>query len=339
MKTYISKPELGFPELEIQNNEEMMKFLGLQDSRKLKILFRKGGIDSKFSTYNFKENKSNEDMTKMCFKAIEKLFIKNKITAKDIDCIITCSNSVDQQLPGLSSRIFSEIAFNKDIHNYPIFGLGCGAFISAINLSNTLLKDDNINNILVVCCEAQTIKYLNNLDSDNNGQLMMLTLFGDGACATLITKDSSFDNSNLQVIDTKVSTHYSNSMSMKNEIVHLDEKLLENISPHIYELVSSLLEKHNLKKEDIKHWVMHSGGKKILAGVKKLFDLTDNQMQPSVQIYKEYGNISCASVPAGLNRLYTLSKENKYVKNSGDLGIVLGFGSGFFLGASLVKYL
>ncbi|WFD11279.1 3-oxoacyl-[acyl-carrier-protein] synthase III C-terminal domain-containing protein [Tepidibacter hydrothermalis] len=339
MQTYISKPEVGFPKLEIKNNAEMMEILGLQDSRKLRILFKKGGIDKKFSTYNFKENKYNEDMTKMCFKSIKKLFINNKITAKDIDCIITCSNSVDQQLPGLSSRLFSEIDFNKSIHNYPIFGLGCGSFISAINLSKTLLKDDNINNILVVCCEAQAITYLDNLDPNDNGQLMSLTIFGDGASSTLITKDNSFNNNCLQVIDTKISTHYSNSMSMANNKIHLDEKLLENISPHIYKLVSSLLEEHDLKKEDIKHWVMHSGGKKILAGVKKLFDLSDDQMQPSLQVYKEYGNISCASVPVGLNRLCTLSEQKEYIKAPGDLGIVLGFGSGFFLGASLVKYL
>ncbi|WP_187296310.1 3-oxoacyl-[acyl-carrier-protein] synthase III C-terminal domain-containing protein [Tepidibacter mesophilus] len=339
MQTYISKPEIGFPKSEIRNNTEMMNILGLQDSRKLKILFKKGGVNTKFSTYNFKENKSNEDMTKMCFESIEKLFINNKITAKDIDCIITCYNSTDQQLPGLSSRLFSEIDFNKNIHNYPIFGLGCGAFVSAIKLSNTLLKDENIKNILVVCCEAQTHMYFENSDPNDNGQLMSVTIFGDGASATLITKDSSFNCNKLQVIDTKVSTCYSNSMSMKNNIVHLDEKLLENISPHIYDLVSSLLEEHGLKKEDIDHWVMHSGGKKILAGVKKLFDLSDDQMLPSLQVYKNYGNISCASVPVGLNRLYTLSEDNKYMKNPGDLGIILGFGSGFFLGASLVKYL
>ena len=40
MQTYISKPEIGFPELEIRNNTEMMEILGLQDSRKLKILFK-----------------------------------------------------------------------------------------------------------------------------------------------------------------------------------------------------------------------------------------------------------------------------------------------------------
>lgn len=338
MKAYITKPELGFPKLEIRNDENMLNLLGLQDSRKLKILFRKSGIEKKFSAYDFKEKKVSEDMTEMCFSAIEKLFKNNNITAEDIDCIITCHNSTDQQLPGLSSRIFSKINFKKDIHSYPIFGLGCGAFVSAINLSKTLLRDDNIKNILVLCCETQTNIYLDNIDPDDNGKLMTLTIFGDGAAATLVTSNDLSNNNKIEVLDTKILTHYSNSMSMANNKVHLDEQLLENISPYIYELVSSLLEKNNLQKDDISHWIMHSGGKKILAGVKKLFDLSDEQMSPSVQIYNDYGNISCASVPAGLNRLYDLVEEEKYNKNPGDLGIILGFGSGFFLGASLVKY-
>ncbi|PAB59098.1 3-oxoacyl-[acyl-carrier-protein] synthase III C-terminal domain-containing protein [Anaeromicrobium sediminis] len=339
METYVIKPEVGFPELEIYNNEEMMDLLGLRDSRKLKVLFRKGGVSKKFTTFDFNEKKVNEAMTEMCFKSIEKLFKNNNISPQDIDCVITCCNSSDQQVPGLSSRLFSRIDFRKDIHNYPIYGLGCGAFLAAINMSKSLLKDENMKNVLVVCCEAQTNSFMDNIDPNNDGKLIGLTIFGDGAAAALVTKDDSFENNKIHVLDTQVLTHYSDSMTMTNSEVHIDEKLLEKISPHIQKLVTSLLEKHNIDKNEVKHWVMHSGGKKILAGVKKLFDLNDDQMKPSVEIYNTCGNMSCASVPAGLNRLYSLAEEENYIKNSGELGIVLGFGSGFFLGVSLVRYL
>lgn len=339
MGTFLLKPETCFPRSEIFNDEDMMKILGLENSRKLRVLFKKSDINKKYSLYNFDKKTLNESMADICFGAISKLLKKNNIAEEDIDCVIACYNSNDEQLPGLSSRLFERFSFKKGIHNYPLFGLGCGAFIGAINLSKHLLLDDSIKNVLVVCCEAQTQLYDKNIDPDNDSVLMGLTLFGDGASAAIITRDSYLGKNKHEIIDVKVATSYSNSMSMKNDIVYLDDMLLENISPHIYELVRNLLNENNTEISEIKHWIIHSGGKKILEGVKRLFNLTETQMLPSIQSYRDHGNVSCASVPIALNKLYALSEDGLYEKEQNDLGVILGFGSGFFLGATLVRYL
>ncbi len=315
-----------------------MRILGLEDSRKLRVLFKRSEINKKYSLYNFYNKTLNESMSDICYGAVSELFAKNNIDAKDIDCVIACYNSNDEQLPGLSSRLFERFDFKKEIQNYPLFGLGCGAFIGAINLSKRLLMDDSINNVLVICCEAQTQLYDKNIDPDNDSVLMGLTLFGDGASAAIVTRDASLGKDKQEVIDVKIATSFSNSMTMKNDIVYLDDMLLENISPHIYELVRNLLNENNIEISDVKHWVIHSGGKKILEGVKRLFNLTETQMYPSMQSYRDHGNVSCASVPIALNKLYALSGDGLYTKEHNDLGIILGFGSGFFLGASLVRY-
>ena len=338
MKTYLLKPETFFPKLKIQNSVELAQQLGLQDSRQLKALFRLSGINTKYSLYDFKEDKLNEKMLDICVGAINKLFETNNIVAKDIDGIIACYNTSDMQVPGLTSRLFEMIDFKHDIHNYPLFGLGCGSFLSAINLAQHLLLDETINNIIIVCCDVSTLCYPANSDASDLGQMMSIALFGDGAAATLVTKDGNLGDEKAEILDIQVATHFGTSMTMTNGTMHLDEMLLENISPYVVELVEALLANNNLDFDQIKHWVIHSGGKKILLGVKKLFNLSDSQMLPSMQSYRDYGNISAASVPTALNKLYSLG-DTGYVKEDGDLGIILGFGSGFFLGASLVKYL
>lgn len=338
METYLLKPETCFPKLKIHNNIELAQKLGLQDSRQLKILFRLSGIDAKYSVYNFKENKLNEKMTDICSGAVNKLLETNNIDAKEIDGIIACHNTSDMQVPGLTSRLFEMIDFKHEIHNYPLFGLGCASFLGAINLAQRLLLDRTINNILIACCDVSTLCYTANSDVNDAGQMMTIALFGDGAAATLVTKNSNLKGAKAEILDTKVATHFSASMTVTNGTAHLDEMMLENISPYVSELVDSLLSNHNLGPDEIKHWVIHSGGKKILSGVQKLFNLSDCQMLPSMQSYRDYGNLSAVSVPSALNKLFSLC-DTSYPKKSGDLGIILGFGSGFFLGASLVRYL
>lgn len=338
MSIFVLEPTIALPNYEVSKVDALLDFLELEENRKLKILFRKSGIKKRHFFVNFDNEELNQTMMEVCLEASKKLFDNHEIDPKEVDCIITCFNSAEIQLPGLSSRLFKNIGFKKEISHYPLVGLGCGAFTGAVDLARKLLKSEDIRNVMVVCCESHSPFFKENLDLDDNGKLTALTIFGDGASAAIISKNDIEGKMAAEIIDTKVATHYSESMTMENNRAYLDKMLFKNITPHVNSLVNSLLEDNGLSTTQVNHWVMHSGGKKILNGVRDLFGLSDTQMAPSMQCYQEYGNLSCASVPIALNRLYTLNKQEKYTIESGDYGVILGFGSGFYLGANLVKF-
>lgn len=338
MSIYVLEPTIALPNHEVNKVDDLLKFLELKENRKLNILFRKSGIKKRHFFVNFDNEELNQTMMEVCLEASKKLFANYRIEPGDVDCIITCFNSAQIQLPGLSSRLFKTIGFKEEIPHYPLVGLGCGAFTGAVDLARKLLKSEDVHNVMIVCCEAHSPFFKENLDLDDNGKLTALTIFGDGASAAIISKDVMEAKTAAEIIDTKVATHYSESMTMVNNRAYLDKMLFKNIAPHVETLIKTLLKDNGMSINDVDHWVMHSGGKKILNGVKNLFGLSDIQMAPSIECYQEYGNLSCASVPIALNRLYSLNKQNKITIKPGDYGVILGFGSGFYLGANLVRF-
>jgi predicted naringenin-chalcone synthase len=56
------------------------------------------------------------------------------------------------------------------------------------------------------------------------------------------------------------------------------------------------LAKTGLTKQDIAHWCIHPGGKKILEAVQKTLSLNNDNLQASYDVLKNYGNMSSPSI-------------------------------------------
>ena len=61
-------------------------------------------------------------------------------------------------------------------------------------------------------------------------------------------------------------------------------------------------ERNKLEKEDITHWCIHPGGKKILEAVHNSLGFTNGQLQYSYDVLSDYGNMSSATVLFVLKR-------------------------------------
>jgi predicted naringenin-chalcone synthase len=60
--------------------------------------------------------------------------------------------------------------------------------------------------------------------------------------------------------------------------------------------------------EDVSHWCLHPGGKRILQAVHKCLGFTNGQLQCSYDTLQEVGNISSATILFVLKRL--MSQKN-----------------------------
>jgi predicted naringenin-chalcone synthase len=66
---------------------------------------------------------------------------------------------------------------------------------------------------------------------------------------------------------------------------------------------SSILEKNNLKIEDIDHLIFHPGGKKIVQTVESLFSSLGKNIDDTKEVLRLYGNMSSATVLYVLERI------------------------------------
>ena len=83
-----------------------------------------------------------------------------------------------------------------------------------------------------------------------------------------------------------------------------------------------MLEKINKKINDIKHFAIHPGGKKILEVVEKELGIEKEQNQPAYTILNNFGNMSSPTV------LFVLKEIFKNLNQEDENSLVLSFAFG-----------
>ncbi len=108
----------------------------------------------------------------------------------------------------------------------------------------------------------------------------------------------------------------------------LPKIILEQAVPEVKKILNSL----GIKKEEIKHWALHPGGRAILDSLQNGLELNDDNMKPSRDVLNNYGNMSSASI---LFVLKEILKTRDIEQN--DLCCAVAFGPGLSMEIALLK--
>ena len=87
-----------------------------------------------------------------------------------------------------------------------------------------------------------------------------------------------------------------------------------------------------MNKDDIKFWALHPGGRAILDSLQNGIGLTDEQMLPSRNVLKKYGNMSSASILFVLKKILELNDFSK-----GDCCCAVAFGPGLTMETAIFR--
>jgi len=88
-----------------------------------------------------------------------------------------------------------------------------------------------------------------------------------------------------------------------------------------------------LKKDDIRHFVLHSAGRRVIEQARRLMDLDDSQVAHSRFVLRRFGNMSSATVVFVLEE--TLNSGQPVV---GDWGLMIALGPGFAAEGALLRW-
>ena len=84
----------------------------------------------------------------------------------------------------------------------------------------------------------------------------------------------------------------------------------------LIQLLYNALENARLNKNDISHWCIHPGGKRILTSIEKSIDITSGDLQHSYNVLKNYGNMSSPTILFVLKEIMDSLKNNKEKKTN-----------------------
>jgi alkylresorcinol/alkylpyrone synthase len=104
----------------------------------------------------------------------------------------------------------------------------------------------------------------------------------------------------------------------------LSPEVPDTVIKHLGSDVDGFLAENGFKRSDIKSWVMHTGGPKVLEATATALNISEKDLSASWECLKKVGNISSTSVLLVLEDVYTHRRPAP-----GTLSILAAMGPGF----------
>ena len=291
------------------------------EKRKLKFLYHQSAIKTRYSTlpdyslnagdwrfYPASENLEpfpnleqrmdwyNQSAPKLSVTAVEKC-ISQKIHKKEITHLITVS-CTGMSAPGLDLQIMEWMDLPKNIFRTSVNFMGCYAAIHALKLADEFCKNEVDAKIVIVCTELCTLHFQKENTADN---IAASLLFGDGSAAVLVTHDqAALQGFTIKSFYSEVGfsgkEHMSWQLSSSGFLMKLSGYVPGLIEQDFNLLLQNALKNGDTRLEEISHWCIHPGGKRILAAIEKNTAILPEDLKFSYQVLHEYGNMSSPTI-------------------------------------------
>jgi alkylresorcinol/alkylpyrone synthase len=250
------------------------------------------------------------------------------VAARDVDLLITTS-CTGIMIPSLDAHLCNDLGFRPDVRRLPITALGCSGGAAALARAHDFLVGFPNARVLVVSVELPSLS-LQRADV-SLANLVSTALFGDGAAAALLEGGGCQrdDVRGIHILETLAhifpASTYALGFDLLDDGFHsvLSKDVPLLLKTEIARLVRTLAERRGLSRDDLSCFVLHPGGRKILAFAEEELGLRRDDTQPSWDTLRDFGNQSSASVLFVLHAWRTTRQPE-----SGAHGILAAFGPG-----------
>jgi alkylresorcinol/alkylpyrone synthase len=168
-------------------------------------------------------------------------------------------------------------------------------------------------------------------DDASVANLVATGLFGDGAAAVVMAGAARANGaSGPRVVATRSVLYPDTEWVMGWDVgdggfkVVLSAKVPEVIEARIGADVDAFLAEHRLSRGDVRHWVAHTGGPKVIEAFRRALALPPAALERSWRSLREVGNLSSASVLFVLGDFLDAKDAHP-----GDVGLLAAMGPGF----------
>ena len=338
-------PQYEHPQKTILGFMEDMYQLDAPESRKLAYIYKQSGIEKRYSVipdYSlprdewevFPQTDRDEflllDERMKLYRAnalpltlkAAKCCIQDHLLSNQITHLITVS-CTGMSAPGLDLQLAECLKLPADIFRTSVNFMGCYAAVHALKLAKLICDSSPNANVLIAVTELCTIHFQKEYNVDNAASSL---LFADGSAAILVSSSMkgkrgiSLKNFHSQII-YKGKADMSWELSSKGFLMSLSSYIPDIIQQDISGLLQNVLNANQLKREDISHWCIHPGGKKILDAIEQQLKLDPCDLQYSRKVMANYGNMSSPTILFVLKEILDNARDIDHI-----FGIAFGPG-------------
>jgi 3-oxoacyl-[acyl-carrier-protein] synthase-3 len=297
-------------------------------------------IDQKTGIHCRHLSAPDECASDLGYSAAEKLFTSGVCRREEIDYLLFCSQSADYLLPATACLLQDRLALPTCAGALDI-NLGCSGFVYGLGLAEGLIVAGQATNVLLITADTYS-KYIREDDKASR------TVFGDGAAATLIRSSDAgptigpfeygTDGSGAKriiVLDSGArkcrTIRQPGSANKAPEYLYMDgPSVFSFVVKMIPGLVTRVLAKAGLKKEEVDLFVFHQANQYLLEEISMMLGLPRDKVQITL---KDCANTVSSTIPIALKHAI---QEGKL--KAGDCVMLIGFGVGFSWAAAIVRW-
>jgi predicted naringenin-chalcone synthase len=236
--------------------------------------------------------------------------------------------------PGLDLYLAKKLGLRSSIRRTFVGHMGCFAAFPVLRVAMDSLAARPDELVIVNASEYSSLQFRGDPEPE---QIVIMGLFGDASCTVVL--GSAPDGEGIQLIRSHTEQLYETHELMGWQM--MNDGFRMTLSPfvpfvlaeHIDAFLKKLLEPEGLGAGDVKHWLIHPGGPKILEVVGKQLKLDRSRLRASWHVLAEYGNCGATTVLLVLEEALKTDKPQR-----GEYGVMMGFGPGLTVEGMLIRF-
>ncbi|WP_461822000.1 beta-ketoacyl-ACP synthase III [Blautia stercoris] len=254
------------------------------------------------------------------------------IASEEIEVIIVATCTPDYFFPNTACQVQEAIGAKHAV----AFDLSaaCSGFLFALSTAQAYIKGGIYQKALIVGAETMS-KMIDWSDRST------CVLFGDGAGAAVVSAEETgvlelvqkSDGTGKGVLSCKAreTRNLLNHESETKEYLYMEgQPVFKFAVKTVPECVEEVLKKAEVKKEEIRYYILHQANSRIIQSVAKRLKEPEEKFPMNLSLY---GNTSAASIPILLDEM-----NRNGMLNRGDKLVLSGFGAGLTWGAVLLEW-
>jgi 3,5-dihydroxyphenylacetyl-CoA synthase len=255
---------------------------------------------------------------------------------------LCCVTSTGYLSPGLSALLIRELGISPRCSRVDVVGMGCNGGLNAFGAAAGWAVAHPGQLAVVLCAEACSAAYV--FDGTMRTAIVN-SLFGDGAAAAALVDVGEDDpvhvpagprilgSSSYVITAAMDAMRYDWDGAQAKFSFFLDPDIPYVVGAHVETVIGRLLSEAGLRRSAISHWLVHSGGKKVIDAVRVNLGLTRHDVRHTTGVLRDYGNLSSGSFLFSYERLI-----RERVVAPGDYGVLMTMGPGSTIESALVRW-
>ena len=273
-----------------------------------------------------------ENTTSLAILAGKRALENAGVTAEEIEVIIVATCTPDYFFPNTACQVQEAIGAKHAV----AFDLSaaCSGFLFALSTAQAYIKGGIYQKALIVGAETMS-KMIDWSDRST------CVLFGDGAGAAVVSAEETgvlelvqkSNGAGKGVLSCKAreTRNLLNHESETKEYLYMEgQPVFKFAVKTVPECVEEVLKKAEVKKEELRYYILHQANSRIIQSVAKRLKEPEEKFPMNLSLY---GNTSAASIPILLDEM-----NRNGMLNRGDKLVLSGFGAGLTWGAVLLEW-